>query len=175
MRTGTDSIRTARLLLRRPQRGDLAAVCAIHGDPRTNLYNPNGPTSDEECRGLLDDWDAHWSTHGFGYWAAELADAPGKVIGFGGIRSAPEFGPGIANLYFRLSPDVWGRGIALELGRAAIRLAFEKLNFDRVIGSVRRNNEPSRKALARLGMSLQSEKPNGPSEGPSLIYELKRR
>lgn len=174
MRSHAETIKTKRLLLRGPAPADLSAMIAIHGDPRTNIYNPNGPSSHEECRELLGTWDGHWSRHGVGYWAAELSHEPGNVIGFGGVRTAPELGPATANLYFRLAPEAWGRGLAIEIGGAAIRIAFEELNFDRVVGSTRRNNEPSRRTLERLGLALASEKSNGAHEEPSLIYELRK-
>ncbi|HEY0754915.1 MAG TPA: hypothetical protein VGD98_13230 [Ktedonobacteraceae bacterium] len=52
-----NEVATARLVLRRPQPGDNMAMCAVHGDPATNLYNPADPdpdlaTSEETLR----DW-----------------------------------------------------------------------------------------------------------------------
>jgi hypothetical protein len=44
---------TARLLLRAPTAADLDVVQLIHGDPRTQRYNPAGPDSRESCRQRL--------------------------------------------------------------------------------------------------------------------------
>lgn len=56
---------TTRLVLRRPHfSSDHAAVFAIHGDPRTNVFNPKGAKSEAECLELLRAWDHHWSTFG---------------------------------------------------------------------------------------------------------------
>ena len=103
-------------LLRRPAPADLAAVLEVHGDPRANAHNPAGPMRDlDEARDLLDTWLADWRERGLGYWAVE-EDA---VVGFGGVRFMGE----VLNLYYRLRPEVWGRGIARHVAREAVATA----------------------------------------------------
>ncbi|WP_025128306.1 GNAT family N-acetyltransferase [Pseudomonas sp. PH1b] len=163
---------TARLLLRAPTLDDLPQVCAIHGDPHTNRFNPNGPASDAASGEKLHGWIDHWQRYGFGYWAIERLDRPRQIIGFGGIMQAHFGHEAGLNLYFRFSPEAWGQGYASEMARAALQLAFEELHAPWVIGLVRPDNLPSRRALERLGLSLNGQLDDFPGLPPSLLYRL---
>ncbi|MGH7938681.1 MAG: GNAT family N-acetyltransferase [Bryobacteraceae bacterium] len=78
-------------------------------------------------------------------------------------------------MYFRLSPEVWGKGLALFIGRSALKEAFERQGAESVIGKVRPANIPSRRALERLGMGLTGEIHDGPKQEPSFIYTTTRQ
>ncbi|MFJ6774461.1 GNAT family N-acetyltransferase, partial [Kitasatospora sp. NPDC091257] len=66
-----------RLVLTRPQEGDLEAVFAIHGDPETNRYNPNGPQRDiAQAQEMLDGFVADWVRDGVGYCAVATREDP---------------------------------------------------------------------------------------------------
>jgi len=113
---------TDRLTLRQPVPGDLPEVFRVHGDPATQRFNPDGPDLDLTASGRrLNEWLAHWSDHGFGYWTV-CSSVDAEVIGFGGVRLEEWAGAPVLNLYYRLAPSAWGRGIATELARAAIAL-----------------------------------------------------
>jgi len=168
----SDHTRSKRLLLRRPNDGDLPAIYAIHADPETNRYNPSGPDTEEGARRKLDKWREHWETHGFGYWAICLAEAPHEVIGFGGImRSVVGARHGL-NLYFRFKPQAWGKGYAGEMAQAALHLAFDELGETEVLAKTRPTNLPSRKSLERLGLREIDIAHDIPGALPSLIYCL---
>src|ERR1700741_2947923 len=168
----SNNTRTQRLLLRRPTDTDLPGIYTIHSDPETNRYNPGGPDTEDGARRKLEKWQEHWNTHGFGYWAICLAEAPEQAIGFGGImRMLVGERPGL-NLYFRFTPQAWGKGYAGEMAQAALRLAFDGLDAVEVLAKVRPANLPSRKALERLGMVEIDVTHDVPGEAPSLIYRL---
>jgi RimJ/RimL family protein N-acetyltransferase len=159
--------------LRRPSIKDADACIAIHCDPRTNVYRPGGATTAAEARNYIPKWLHHWNEHGFGYWSV-VQEATAEVVGFGGVMVksvGPYHGP---NLYFRLSPSVWGQGLSILIGRAAFLEAFVTRNFDQVFGLVRPNNLPSRRALERLGMASIGSYADVPDEQPSIIYAISR-
>lgn len=159
--------------LRRPTANDEGMCVAIHCDPRTNLYRPGGAPTAEQASAFFQAWLDHWSEHGFGYWSV-VARATNRVVGFGGIMFK-QVGPyhGL-NLYFRLAPSAWGQGLSGHVGRAAFRQAFCTLGYDRVLASTRRNNEPSRRALERLGMVEMETVVGSTGEPPSIIYAMSR-
>jgi len=121
-----DELRTARLVLRRVTPADADAAIAIHADPETTRYRPDGAASPEQTRALLDDWIAHWAAHGFGYWAIVLADI-GKTIGFGGVRYRHVEGELALNVYYRIARSAWGHGYAPEMVAAAVGWAARDL------------------------------------------------
>lgn len=150
-----DVIRTERLVLRRPVVADDVACFEIHGDPRTARYRTQGPdASIDVSRATLARWMLHWATHGWGPWTVLHAD---RVVGFGGLRmrGADEI-PGL-NLYFRFRPESWGHGFAVELSRAAIRIAFEEDFGDEVTAIIRPDNAPSIRVVERVGMRFERE------------------
>ncbi|HEX3363664.1 GNAT family N-acetyltransferase [Phenylobacterium sp.] len=172
MSTWTD-LRTLRLRLRKPNAADLHAVFAVHGDPQTNTFNPDGPLGDlAGAARLLDRWRADWSERGIGYWAVELAAGPAEVVGFGGLRWKTWQNREVLNLYFRLRPQVWGQGLAVELGRTAVDTAFRQLDVEEIVGATRHDNRPSIATLKRIG--LQPDGTQMDDSGSSLLFRIRR-
>ena len=145
---------TGRLILRKPERGDLQALFDIHNDPQTNLFNPSSEHSKRsmtQTKEMLERWLDIWDSHGFGYWSVALLEQPDRVIGFGGLSPKDFDGEVLPNLYYRFSPDAWGKGYATEMARAALEMG-RQLPFDKIVASVRPDNTASVRVLERLGM-----------------------
>jgi RimJ/RimL family protein N-acetyltransferase len=157
---GAGRITTERLVLRRPEPGDLPAVFEMHAEVLAALEPPGSTRAPlEAARALLDGWSAHWAAHGFGTWVVEErgADAGAPPIGFAGLRwRAPDELPGL-NLYYRLRPDSRGRGYATEAARAVIRFGLEELRAPEVTAIVHADNPPSARVAERAGMSRAAE------------------
>jgi RimJ/RimL family protein N-acetyltransferase len=147
-----DRLLSERLVLRRPVPTDDEACFRIHGDPRAATYRTLGPdASIDVSRVTLARWIAHWDEHGFGPW---LVEHEGELAGFGGLRwrGADEI-PGL-NLYFRIRPELWGRGLGTELARASVRIAFHDGLAPEVTAVIRPDNAPSIRVVERIGMRL---------------------
>ncbi|MGQ0841261.1 GNAT family N-acetyltransferase [Actinokineospora sp.] len=145
-------LRTERLIMRAPTADSSAAMIDIHGDPKTNRYRPGGSAPAAESAALLADWMDHWRTHGFGYWAIDLAET-GETIGFGGIQHREFDGTRHLNLYYRFRPSAWGRGYASEMAAAAIALAATELPDTPVWIITNADNEPACRVAERLGFT----------------------
>lgn len=149
---------SGRLRLRRPTPADAEGVFAIHGDPRTNLFNPAGPDRDRNAsEARLASWLAGWEADGIGYEVVEEADT-GSVVGFTGVRHADagEWGERpepVLNLYYRFAPSVWGRGYAAEAVRCVLRRARERRPNRPVVVITRPDNRPSLALAGRLGFA----------------------
>ncbi|UDF35261.1 UNVERIFIED_ORG: GNAT family N-acetyltransferase [Shinella sp. XGS7] len=166
-------LETRRLCLRAPRETDLDAVYALHTDPVCNRFSPAGPLSSREAAvELLQGWQAHWQSQGFGYWAIALREQPEELIGLGGIMHRPIAGQPGLYLYFRFQPQHWGQGYASEMAQAALGLAFESLQAGAVRAVVQPANTPSRKTLERLGLLLKGSLADVPGQAPSLLYEI---
>jgi RimJ/RimL family protein N-acetyltransferase len=144
---------TGRLLLRRLQESDLDAVFTLHGDPETNRFSPSACLrSLDAARELLALWLEDWARLGMGYWAVERLDAPGTVIGFGGVRHKQLEGQTVLNLAYRFSPQWWGSGFATEVARVALTLAREHVPDVPVVALIHPENVPSLRVAERLGL-----------------------
>lgn len=147
-------VETERLVLRVPRRDDAEAVFAIHGDPATNRHNPHGPhRSLAESRALLEEMIADWAGDGIGYFGVARREDPEAVIGFAGTRFKDLGGVRVLNLYYRFRPTAWGRGLAGEAARAALRFARAHSPDIPVVALVREDNLASIRLAERLGMA----------------------
>jgi [ribosomal protein S5]-alanine N-acetyltransferase len=102
-------------------------------------------------------------THGA--WVVEL---DGQVAGFASLRPVGED----RELMIAISQRCWGRGVAFDAARAAMRHGFEVLKLDRILAGVDLPNQRSHRLMARLGFA-----PTGETDGPKYrarTYEMLR-
>ena len=84
---------------------------------------------------------------------AVLEDRPtGEIIGFAGLFPCEALRAEDLEIGFVLSRNVWGRGIATEIGKAQLAFGFERLNCQRLLGLADPRNEPSIRTLQKLGL-----------------------
>ena len=86
-------------------------------------------------------------------WAAELKD-DARLVGYIGLAVPtwlPEVLPAV-EVGWRLHPDEWGRGLATEGGRAALRYGFEEIDLDLILSMFVPENASSGRVMDKLGM-----------------------
>lgn len=148
-----DVLRTSRLILRRWRGEDREPFFRMNSDPRVMQYFPaclKRPESDW----LADRIEAHFATHGFGLWAAEVRET-GQFAGFIGL-SVPTFRAHFVpcvEIGWRLDPAWWNRGLATEGARAALAYGFDALGLDEIVSFTVPANLPSRRVMEKLGMT----------------------
>lgn len=142
----------------------LRAVTRIEQDARTWRHLPDAmPRDDEATRASFERHARSWSEHGLGWWAivlrAAVGDAAsGAVVGLGGAAATVPGQP-MWNVGFRLAPEVWGAGLATELGRAAVDIAHTVRPDYPVTARALARNTASTRVLERLGLPLHWEGP----------------
>ncbi len=139
---------TERLVLRRPEAGDLPAYRAFyrHSDVAKGRYRRR--ESDAEVAAILDDDIEHWRKRGFGMWLMRLT-GENDVIGGAGLSHAD--GWPSHELTWWLMPGHRGKGFATEASRAIIAWAHRTLGWPRVETYMRDENLPARRLAERLG------------------------
>lgn len=166
---------TDHLIYRVPQPSDAQRLFTIYSDPKTNLFNPAGPMKDlVEAQCLLNRWIEHWDKHLYGAWAIARSDAPEHVIGFGGISVHDYLAEQRVNLGYRFAVEAWGQGYATQLGRDALKYAFEKLCLPEVYGLVRPDHIASVRVLEKIGMQPFGQLDDVPGKAPSLVFKALR-
>lgn len=140
--TAVLTLRTGRLLLRRPRPEDVAAMHAILGDAEAMRYwstLPHAQLAESEAwvaatiqaieRGDCDDF---------------FVERDGRLIGKAGLWNGDEIG-------FLFSPTVWGQGYAREALGAVIAHAFDAGGRTQIRADVDPRNERCLRLLTRLG------------------------
>jgi RimJ/RimL family protein N-acetyltransferase len=148
-----DSIRTARLVMRRWRDEDRAPFAAMNADPEVMRYFP--ATQDRAASdAIVDRIEEVFDVRGFGLWVLELADSA-EFIGFTGLNPMPDGVPGAGGMEvgWRLARSAWHHGYATEAAAAAVDVAFKGAGLDQIWSMTAVLNEPSQAVMRRLGMT----------------------
>ena len=124
---------TERLELRRFEAADLDGLAAVFSRPEVWAFPYGRAFTREETADFLDAQIEAWDEYGFGCWIARLRQTP-EPIGYVGL-SVPTFLPEIlpaVEVGWRFHPDHWGRGLATEGARAALREGFTTLGLSEI-------------------------------------------
>jgi RimJ/RimL family protein N-acetyltransferase len=151
-------IETARLILRPFHEADRDPFAALNGDPRVGDWL-GGPIDRAASDAAIDRINAHVAEHGFGFWAAERR-ADGRLIGMIGLaRMTPELPPSPAvEAGWRLAPEAWGQGFAVEGAQAALAWGLANICADEIIAITAVGNLRSRAVMQRVGMVERPER-----------------
>jgi len=77
-----------------------------------------------------------------------------QFIGLCGMRLSPERFK-MAEIYFNISPQIWGKGLGTELAKTMIKFGFEELKLHRIEAGVATENEKSINVLHKSGMTRE--------------------
>jgi len=148
-------LRTERLILDSWNSSDWLAFRPIAQDPEVMRFITGGtPWSEEEIRGFVDRQVKLDAERGFCRWRMRDA-AGGELIGFCGVgfwRNEPE-----AEIGWWLARRYWGRGLATEAARCALRDAFERVALERVISVAHEGNAASIRVMEKLGLGWERD------------------
>jgi ribosomal-protein-alanine N-acetyltransferase len=87
-----------------------------------------------------------------------LADkVSGEVIGFAGLSPSQVLSADDLEFGFVLAKEVWGKGLATEIGLAQIAFGLEHLGRTRLLALASPKNVASIKTLKKLGMRYHSD------------------
>ncbi|MFD0659455.1 GNAT family N-acetyltransferase [Thermocatellispora tengchongensis] len=170
------TIETPRLLLRGWREEDVAPMAAINGDPEVMRHIGDGSTVDEEhTRAAVKRLGELWDKEGFTLFAVEVRET-GELAGFTGL-GIPAFLPEIlpaVEIGWRLGRPFWGRGLATEAARAAMRFGFRDRGLDRVVSIAQTANPASIRVMAKLGMRLDRRTTDPGSGRPIEVHAITR-
>jgi RimJ/RimL family protein N-acetyltransferase len=148
-----DILQTERLILRRWRDADREPFARMNVDSRVMEFFP-ATLSREQSDALIKRIEAHFRQHGFGPYAAELR-SNGIFAGFVGL-SVPSFRARFTPCVeagWRITPELWGQGLATEGARAVIDYGFQVLRLKEVVSFTVPANLRSRRVMEKLGMT----------------------
>ena len=161
---------TERLLLRRMVAADFAELHRMHSDPRV-MATLGGVRTESETREALARNLERWQACEMGWWSLFDRET-GQFLGRGGLRRIEVEGRDELEIGYGLVFDAWGRGLATELARFCVGLAFTRLGFESVIAFTLPTNLASRRVMEKAGLRYERD---GEWAGlPHVFYRLRR-
>ena len=148
---------TPRLHLRRWRESDREPFAIMNADPAVMEYFLS-LQSRAASEASIDAWQAQFDSQGWSNWAAELIES-GQFVGFVGLavpRRVLPFSPCV-EVGWRLARSFWGRGLATEPARGALRVGFGQLCLPEIVSFTAIGNQRSRAVMERIGMRNASQ------------------
>jgi RimJ/RimL family protein N-acetyltransferase len=151
---GIPTLTTARLVLRPFTFGDLRELATLHSEESFWWFPLRSAMSKDETIGFLERVLARYESDGFGIEAL-LDRSSGTMIGWAGL-AVPHFLPEIlpaVEVGWRLSGPWRGRGLATEVGAAAVEFGFTTGGLERIVSIYEPENVASGRVMEHLGFS----------------------
>jgi RimJ/RimL family protein N-acetyltransferase len=175
-------LETERLLLRRPETGDLDAYAQLFADPEVVRYTGGVTKTRAESALALERMIRHWQDHGIGLFSL-VRQEDERVLGRVGFllwdaeswQHAMVQPPGEkaeTEIGWTLARAHWGLGYATEGATAARDWALQELGLRRLISLIQRGNDASVRVAHKLGETLEREDLPGPFRRPTDLYAL---
>jgi ribosomal-protein-alanine N-acetyltransferase len=150
-----DEIFTPRLILRRMSAADLDDLTRLHLDGRV-MATLGGIRSPAETREWLDRQVLHWQQHAFGLWMVRDR-ATGQFVGRGGLHHVEIDGLHEIEVGYTFRAEFWGRGLATELARASVRVAFTQLHLPEIVCFTLPTNLASQRVMQKAGFRYERD------------------
>jgi RimJ/RimL family protein N-acetyltransferase len=157
------SLEGPRLRLRPWRVEDRVPLAAINADPAVMRHFP-ATMSRAESDAWLDRIEAHFTEHGWGFWAVERKAEPG-LVGAVGLMAVPweaDFTPAV-EIGWRIAPAHQRQGYAEEAARLSLAAGFGRIGLGEIVAFTVPANAPSWLLMAKLGM-----RPAGTFDHPRL-------
>ena len=165
--------RTDRFVARRIQADDLQDFQSFYADPLVmSTMSADGRVwPADESSDLFDRHVAHWEEHRFGTWVFRDPEN-GTFVARAGLRRL-DIGSGpVVELFYGVASGLWGRGVATEIAREVIRIAFRDVRLEFLVAFTLPTNVASRRVLEKCSFL-----PNGEIEHADLrllLFRLER-
>lgn len=154
--TCAPTLETERLVLRGPEKSDLAPFTAfLTSSPRMKAQG-------EQCS-VSEAWYAfmtgvgHWQWHGFGFFTLTLKDSAATAVGRTGLLKHAQWPQ--EELAWHLFDGAEGKGYATEAAQAVRLWAHNTLGLWKLVSYIDRDNRKSQRVAERLGATTDGTAP----------------
>lgn len=168
-----ESFETSRLSARRLESADLEKLTIMHTNPHV-MATLGGIRTGAQTQENMH-WNlAHWEKYGFGKWMFYLKNTQ-EWVGYGALRHVNVEGQAEIEVGYALMPKFWKQGIATEIAKACIEIAFEVLWLKNIVCFTLTTNQASQRVMEKAGFQYE-RKFVMHYEGidyPHLLYRMK--
>jgi ribosomal-protein-alanine N-acetyltransferase len=174
-------LETERLVVRPFELDDAPALHGIVSQEEVMKYLPEDVMSIEEVRHVIswlaDCYQKNTPECILKFTLAVVFKDNETLIGWCGLGPL-EFSPEEIEIFYGLSEDQWGKGIATEAAKTVLRYGFETLKLDQIVAVTDPRNAASVKVIEKLGMTYRKKVENLPEKYSHyqgcLYYSLSR-
>lgn len=143
-------LETERLVLRYQTAADVDFLTDLWSDPEVTRFL-GGPREKEWLQSVFEETAENPKSEIYDLWPL-VEKTGGAPVGHCGLLEKEIEGRKLVELNYILHPSVWGRGYAVEIGRALVRHALEVRGLRELIALIHPDNEPSERTARRIGM-----------------------
>jgi len=142
----------------------------IATNPAVMRYISDGkPWPDEKIIEFVERQQRHYRELEYCLWKLILR-GEGRLVGFCGLQPLDDL-PGV-EIGWWLQEDQWGKGLATESARVALKDGFERIGLTQVVAVALREHRASIHVMEKLGMRYESDvKHHG---FPVVLYSIEK-
>ena len=149
-----DCIETLRLRGERVKKSHLP-LWKIMGSNSQVMATMGGIWTQEKARQKIQLNIQHWEQYGHGQWTF-FDRVTKKFVGRGGIRKVTVNEKSEVELGYALMPEFWGQGLAVEIGKKSLSIAFNQFQYPSVVCYTLVDNKKSQRVMEKIGFCFES-------------------
>ncbi len=147
-------LETTRFVLREFSPKDAVGLYQLNLHPDIFRFTTDPPfESVEDAEKFIYQYDAY-SKSGFGRWAV-IWKQNQLFAGWCGLKYNPTENE--VDIGYRLLPEYWGQGIAVETAGACCNMGFNEFGLRRIVARIHKQNMRSVRVAAKLGMQYECD------------------
>ena len=145
---------SARLRFEPMQEAHYDGLRRLNSDPLVMRFISGQPETPDDTHATIARVKARWEALGYAWWSLIERDS-GELIGAGCIQHLGHDTAYPHEIGWRLRPDRWGQGYAIEAAERMARFAFDDLGVPLLCAICDPENAPSRRVMDKLGMTYR--------------------
>lgn len=142
------NIQTERLIGEKLHENHLPLLLQMNSNEKV-MKTLGGIRSEEQTREFLQHNINHWNRYGFGIFI--LKNKNGEFIGRAGLRHVDIEGIDEIEVAYALMPEFWNQGLATEIAKKLIAIAFEQLHIKKLVCFTESSNKASERVMQKVG------------------------
>jgi len=175
-------IETERLIIRNFNESDISQLYRMVNNEAIMKYVPFAKERKlEECKELmkriLDRYKESTISKFKGFLLLVGSKDNNECVGFVGLFPLT-YDISENELFYGLFEEYYGKGYATEIGKAVIEYGFKNINMNKIVATVNKDNEVSKRVLDKMGMyfeyEIDDEEAKDSSYDGELMYSIKR-
>lgn len=148
-----ERIETARMILTRPIEAEFPEYVRFNADPQV-MATLGGVRTESQAREIFDRMLGGWNAVGFGLWTLRDKET-NAFIGRGGARVVYLEGKPETEIGYGLHVEYWGKGLAMEVAREGMRVAFEVIGVPDMVCFTLPTNKASQRVMEKVGFRFE--------------------